>query len=138
MSDPLFPREAAPSRPETLRALMEKLALEYHKADEGEGEYGCPGLSCPGVQRLTAFGLRCVSTADAAALAGPQAPSGWHPIETAPKDGTLITVYSPSAGSSVVRGAPGRVWRTESGREVMRPTHWMPLPASPAASTEHK
>ena len=29
---------------------LEALALHYHKT--AEGEYGCPGLTCPGVQRL--------------------------------------------------------------------------------------
>jgi len=32
------------------RARLEALALEYHKTVEGE--YGCPGQSCPGVKRL--------------------------------------------------------------------------------------
>jgi hypothetical protein len=46
--------------PETaggLAAKLEELALAYHKnpAPLGEGEYGCPGLTCPGVQRLLRF-----------------------------------------------------------------------------------
>jgi len=31
----------------------ERLALDYHKTIEGE--YGCPGVTCPGVQRLVAL-----------------------------------------------------------------------------------
>lgn len=30
--------------------ILEELAIRFHK--EIEGEYGCPGASCPGVQRL--------------------------------------------------------------------------------------
>lgn len=39
---------------------IEELAIAYHKSPEGEGEYGCNGLTCPGVQRLIAFGRACV------------------------------------------------------------------------------
>lgn len=50
--------------PETTREeLCAALALEYHKAEDGsgEGEYGCPGLGCPGVKRLAAFADRVIS-----------------------------------------------------------------------------
>lgn len=41
----------------SIREQLEQMALAYRKADKpvGEGEYGCPGTECPGVQRLTAF-----------------------------------------------------------------------------------
>lgn len=44
----------SPSAP---RQQVEELALKYHKAVDGtgEGEYGCPGVRCPGVQRLANF-----------------------------------------------------------------------------------
>jgi hypothetical protein len=46
-------------------ARVEAAALEYHKAEDGtgEGEYGCPGLSCPGVQRLANFWTPIVEAA---------------------------------------------------------------------------
>ena len=36
---------------------VEQMAVEYHKRTDGkgEGEYGCNGLTCPGVQRLVTF-----------------------------------------------------------------------------------
>jgi hypothetical protein len=48
-----------------VRARVEAAALEYHKAEDGtgEGEYGCPGLSCPGVQRLANFWTPIVEAA---------------------------------------------------------------------------
>jgi hypothetical protein len=43
------------SRPpdDTRHAEFVSLALEYHKTVEGE--YGCPGATCPGVQRLVSL-----------------------------------------------------------------------------------
>lgn len=49
----------------TRQQVIEALALDYHKAVDGsgEGEYGCPGATCPGVQRLAAFGMKCAEAA---------------------------------------------------------------------------
>lgn len=80
--------------------------------------------------------------------------SGWQPIETAPRDGTELLLYSldvvryPGAGDGVVVGWAVRVlgghrWvcdiATTDGydddmwlsNEEITPTHWMPLPAPP-------
>lgn len=43
---------------------IETLAIEYHKTQEGE--YGCNGITCPGVQRLVAFGRACAAAGQAA------------------------------------------------------------------------
>src|SRR5690606_69758 len=74
-------------------------------------------------------------------------PSGWQPIETAPKDGTWVLSYC--TGFDVSYGphhAPGFAiiaWDDEFGFwQVMpdsayeigaTPTHWTPLPAAPTA-----
>jgi len=52
----------------------------------------------------------------------------WRPIETAPKDGTWVLLWSDSHWS-VARNDRGR-W-DDGERWQDRATHWMPLPAPP-------
>lgn len=61
----------------------------------------------------------------------------WHPIDTAPKDGTRIIVYRhrtygnpKTVGEDYwFKGNNGWCWaKSNSGSQ---PTHWMPLPAPP-------
>lgn len=78
----------------------------------------------------------------------------WHPIESAPKDGTPILGYCPDRGireTRMGRYMPGSIgyakWEAGDGPrntgwdwiEVVhnsghhwKPTHWMPLPPSPS------
>lgn len=69
----------------------------------------------------------------------------WQPIESAPKDGTVLILYS-SQGMEMgswkkdenYRDQPAK-WFSEEGDDwstgyyycPMDPTHWMPLPAPP-------
>lgn len=77
------------------------------------------------------------------------APSDWRPIETAPKDGTEILLftthdaddYYDESFSAVQIGSwdhgnqsSDPVWFRPPGWEcpkIGKPTHWMPLPSSP-------
>jgi hypothetical protein len=66
--------------------------------------------------------------------------SEWQPIETAPKDGTLVDLW---ISSKVDEGVGQRVsdcfcdgvrWHDGCAfveDEWYRPTHWMPLPTAP-------
>jgi hypothetical protein len=101
--------------------------LEYHKTIEGE--YGCPGLSCPGVQRLIAFALKCVAAAPVPCAASPA--DQWQPIETAPQDWSWFLAWSADLGFLVYRSGPGLI-----AAEEPDPTHWMPLPTPPRATGE--
>lgn len=72
---------------------------------------------------------------NAEALATHQAatPDGsqWRPIETAPRDGTLVMVGAPDCGVSLVRWMLD-TWIDEQGfTQGSWPTHWQPLPAAP-------
>lgn len=63
--------------------------------------------------------------------------SEWQPIETAPKDGTRVLLFSPGGDGEdptrqVAEGAWCRVWwRMEAGDYWTTPTHWIALPAPP-------
>jgi hypothetical protein len=65
----------------------------------------------------------------------------WQPIETAPKDGSVIDLWT-SCGERVpdakwTRHMGWVIWGTDSfespgwERVFPSPTHWMPLPAPP-------
>lgn len=85
------------------------------------------------------------------------APSGWQPIETAPKDGYFLAAnkhgvwvahWQPQAVSGFRFDQPWRSvmlnhWHIEpKSAQYENPTHWMPLPAPPseqaAPSVEQK
>ena len=70
--------------------------------------------------------------------------SEWHPIETAPKDGTEILVYAyvshwckQDRQIAVIARFDGYVWNSNLCCEpTIKPTHWMPLPVPPKESKE--
>lgn len=70
------------------------------------------------------------------------APAGWQPIESAPKDDTLILVWRQTTYSDdpfVVVRWEDDWWQVHDGKNdwALRgpdPTHWMPLPKSPEHS----
>lgn len=54
--------------------------------------------------------------------------SEWQPIETAPRDGTIILSFDTSAGIPIdLAHWLNGTWRDDGGE----PTHWMPLPSPP-------
>jgi hypothetical protein len=63
----------------------------------------------------------------------------WQPIETAPKDGTVIDVWCPSIGRMTDvywLGMPSSCWFSRNAfvNSIVEPTHWQPLPEPPKGS----
>lgn len=57
---------------------------------------------------------------------------GWQPIETAPKDGTKVLVYTEYGRTFVAAWWEDYDdWRYHYEGYVTKPTHWMPLPEPP-------
>lgn len=61
-------------------------------------------------------------------------PAGWQPIETAPRDGTFIDIWTASGTRLTdcrydVDGAAWNLYARYEARQI--PTHWMPIPAGP-------
>ena len=59
----------------------------------------------------------------------------WQPIETAPKDGTVIQLFDPDhfkESSGQFMGNYDEGWYSEHYDWILNPTHWMPLPEPPA------
>jgi hypothetical protein len=88
----------------------------------------------------------CPLTIWRAMLAASPSPSvtqgGWRPIETAPKDGTQIIVFSteeadPSPTLAVFLAGESDFWLDAYDHSPMtgvvsgKPTHWLPLPPPP-------
>jgi hypothetical protein len=66
----------------------------------------------------------------------------WQKIETAPKDGRQVLVYSTLGNPSTSEGIRiaefsftdyngDEWWQMDDGRYVQNPSHWMPLPEPP-------
>jgi hypothetical protein len=82
------------------------------------------GLLAPLIERLE----RAAERAQAAPQ--PAVAAGWQPIETAPKDGTMILLCTP--GGKAAGGAFHARYKVWSWPYVMaEPTHWQPLPPAP-------
>jgi hypothetical protein len=73
--------------------------------------------------------------------------SEWRPIETAPKDGTVIIVYRPEHDGKYIPRVGTDYWATfrakrsnfsgpswAKSRRDTQPTLWQPLPAPPGKS----
>jgi len=58
----------------------------------------------------------------------------WQPVDTAPKDGSLILAYRKDAGFFLAQYWPeDKAWFIDNGEDVTEDmfTHWMHLPPPP-------
>lgn len=62
--------------------------------------------------------------------------SGWQPIETAPKDGTIVRIFYEDGVQSERYWKRGWCkdigWPAASNYRLAKATHWHPLPDAPA------
>lgn len=56
---------------------------------------------------------------------------GWQPIDTAPKDETLVLLWADEKVFMGSWNSYARDWLEPIGIKWLSPTHWMPLPAGP-------
>jgi hypothetical protein len=100
----------------------------------GEADYLPDRLMAPGAEPPVFCDGCHASALDAAAWN--RRASGWQPISTAPRDGTRVLCYAPSAEDRAAVMRNDYWWMQERGWASMRPgqpyTHWQPLPAAPA------
>jgi len=64
------------------------------------------------------------------------APVGWRPIETAPKDVSILVHYNNGSIELIEEDDNDFDWKPYNGKDetskgVSSPTHWQPLPAAP-------
>lgn len=120
----------AQSAPEMLERLFYDAIIEWD-----DGAPGFPPFEAAKKNNTDAYKLarKYALRADA--------PPGWLPIETAPKDGTeiLLAVYHENFVDPIImnscwidREERGCYWLDWHG--MPEPTHWMPLPESPLSA----
>ena len=62
---------------------------------------------------------------------------GWQPIETAPKDGTLVVLWDRRENFRPYVGIWSHGWKRDSdGAGDFYPTHWMSLPNDRTLATQ--
>ena len=98
-------------------AKMSKKLKEIKKWSEIINRYTIPYPDTPIFQPLTFTEIRT---------------AGWLPIETAPKDGTDVLVYSLGRVVSAYFSKSQDEWlEVIHNYSFYAPTHWMPLPEPP-------
>jgi hypothetical protein len=114
-----------------LRALVAFLRHKPNCAvgfDSGEWRDGDRGI------------CNCGLAAELDALLSASVVSGWQPIATAPKDCELLLYGEYASGAlGLVQGAwnhGGAMHMPHWMGGIIRPTHWMPLPAAPVVTQE--
>lgn len=140
MSDPTTLREklwALIVQMRTNAARMEEIAQE-HPSNQG-WQSACASSATASrsyADQIESMLAAHVEVAEAA---------GWQPIETAPKDGTVVILFNPD-WDSVVSGRwtyshrhQRELWALSGDAFIdPAPTHWMPVPPAPqtGATTE--
>lgn len=158
----LHAREAAealrPEPPAQEAVANPNESIEYVVVQDGCEQYGAGTLkeakgwaNANGPWALSIYEVRrtCLVSYGKLLPAPPASPPGWQPIETAPKDGTLVLLggrngvwvgkYRPVYTSGY---RPENPWSSHlvnhyhMAERYTLPTHWMPLPPAPTSPVE--
>lgn len=84
--------------------------------------------------RMTGLPSDFRAVIEAALSAAPAPPAtGWQTMETAPRDGTRVLLWSPKWEAAATAQFYGTHWKIngQMGPLVHPPTRWMPLPTAP-------
>ena len=133
------PQPAPSVAVKALQAVRDELRVDTSSGSPGSISYEVGALH------------RIVAAVDAALSAQVQDVAGWQPIETAPKDGTPVILWTVWVGDEI---SPDPFSEVQIGywdhgndlpeshdfsrrpewvvQRIGEPTHWMPLPAAPA------
>lgn len=129
-----------PPQPDEAALTKRLLAFADMYAPCGDNEL----IVAPDARQGLADVLREAAAALATALQSISGAEGWQPIESAPKDGTLLIGFVPNSALYEVifirRWPDDDFWMHDMANEAVamdvEPTHWMPLPPPPAAEKE--
>jgi hypothetical protein len=72
----------------------------------------------------------------ASAVAEAAGEKGWQPIETAPASVDILVFHKAFGILTAFKSPRGKWWNLNISKdeELMRPTHWQPLPVAPASA----
>jgi hypothetical protein len=119
--------------------------IPEHKADMEMDGQTITEVTMSGLRSIQERGnigpCRCSVSASKARIKALEDAAKWRPIESAPKDGTIILIsgYVGNRPESGERFVVSAMWWDESGgwkddalsTDFYPPTHWMPLPNPP-------
>jgi hypothetical protein len=128
-----------PLNPDALRADLAKArALVSALCQEGEKHWRmCVPVQDDDSDVLLSRIFRHTEDLLAALREQEEARQGWQPIDTAPKDGSMVLLYRETAYTArwLHSEVMGPVWATPDGHVVFRATYWMPIPDAPTTLT---
>jgi len=133
-------KEAATVKPDLTVGATDRPERLWLSAPDADGDHGVWFDGGEGGTEYVRADIADDLRASLAAAEKERDAARWQPIETAPKDGTLVDLWAGERIADCAWNVPSNCWAERSvssfsGRPywavVNNPTHWMPLPAAP-------